>query len=636
MGLFDRVRSVFASPADRRLAAAEREAAAWATAPAPKLTAAAPSIDWLRDQPPAPARYTFAPGYSDHTYQNFSAPLHFEGFDLDAIRAACARHRQGYFYDTAALMVAVLGFYPVFAALQQAVAPIVALPAHVHGGERGLARLVAQEVEEQLVPRRGLLPSPYFPPTLRGTLAIYLRMLGFAVLQHVDGDPDPDTGIRLRYSRIWEPWAVQRLRTPRKAIAMTTEGPIEILNDGKFTLIEDTQEGHLYDAAILALGDDTFEGKITKEFRTSFLDFFGKPKLWAKLPANVPTEGVAGDKFLASVNTIYGPDGRGILPDGSDLKAVAISGEGSTAFHESIIDAVIAIFMVLTGSAGTIGSGAPTGAGPYQPAKGGAWNVRHDLIARPTLAIVRGVNQGHVAPYCDGNYAEGIERAKARNAWTYPAYTIPFAAPDRDDRLDADIKRRDAYLGQLRAERELGAVVDQEHANKLADQYEVRPVLFKRDELPPAEEQGSDEAAPKSEPSAPTAAAMVEYFSTITAARAAGFKVDDTYAARLAEDLGLPEPPQLTLATAGEIYAYDIDAPDVTINEVRKRKGEAAVEWGNITAPEAKIRIAAGWTTSAKGWTPPAKTTEAAPAPAEEQENNGPTTQRSARGDEQR
>lgn len=513
MGIADRIRSAFLSPADRRLAAAAREA--WSTAPKPSLSLAAPGaprIDWMRDQPTSPARgYSFSPGYSDHTYQQFTAPIVFEGFDLDAIRAACAQHRQGYFFHTSALMVAVMGFGPVLAALGQAVSPILALPRHVHGGERGIARTIADEVRAQLVPRNGLRSSPFFPPSLWGTLAIYLRMMGFAVLQHVDGDPDPDTGVRPRFSRIWEPWAVQRYRSPRKTIAHTTEGPVEICNDGHFTLIEDENEGHLT-AAILALGEDTYDGKITKEWRAGFLDFFGNPKLWAELPPNIPTEGEAGNQFLSSVNTIYGPDGRGILPNGSKLDAVSISGEGASAFHDSIIDAIIAIFMVLTGSAGTIGSGAPTGAGPYQPAKGGVWNVRHDLIARPALAIVRGANEGHVAPYVEGNYGEEVERAKRRGTWTDPALSIPIASPDREERIAADAKRHAVYVQQLKDERDLGAIVGPERALRLAERFEVLPVELPGILTPPAPPApgqpkpfGAPPDAPPKEPTEPEA-----------------------------------------------------------------------------------------------------------------------------------
>jgi hypothetical protein len=308
-------------------------------------------------------------------------------------------------------------------------------------------------------------------------MAIYLRMMGFCVLQHIDGDPDRETGIRPRYTRIWEPWAVIRYRSPRKDIATTTEGTIEIKNDGHFTMIETQQEGHFF-GAIVALGEETIAGKLTQQQRLSWLDFFGKNKLVGTMPEKVAVDSEAGKAFLAAVTTIFGPDGHGVLPYGADLKMLAMSGEGAGAFKEALVDHIIHIYMVLTGSAGTIGSGSATGAGPYQPQKGGVWNVRHDLIALPVTAQARAINQGHVAPYCDQNYAEAIARAKRAGVWQYPIYEVPLPAPDRDERIDSEIKRQKAYTEQLRADREAGGIVDQDRADRLAERFEVLPLVL--------------------------------------------------------------------------------------------------------------------------------------------------------------
>ncbi len=472
------------TPADRRLRAAAVEA--WGSAPSPSAALAAPNtppMNWRQDQPPAPpTRYVMRPGYSDHVYQQFAAPLSFDGFGLEGVRAAVSQHRLGYFWDSSALAVAILSFAPVLAALQQAIAPILALPRHVHGGDKGLARLVASEVEEAIAPRGGLLPSPYVQPTLWGTMAISLRLMGFAVLQHVDGDPDPETGVRPRFTRLWPAWAVNIYRSPRKVIALTSEGPVEVCNDGKFTLVADEEEGHL-SAAICALGEETILGKVTQQSRASFLNFFGEPKLWATPPEHVATgiddaDGTGG-AFWACIQTIRGPGGFGVLPHGSSLDAVSISGEGSKAFQDALIDAIIHVYMVLTGSAGTIGSSGVGGAaGPYQAQKGGVWNVRHDLIARPTLAIVRALNQGHVAPYCDQNYGDEIERAKRAGVWTSPVLSIPLPAPDRDERIASDITRQKALVEIVNGERAAGAPPTQDRINKLAERLEVLPFVL--------------------------------------------------------------------------------------------------------------------------------------------------------------
>lgn len=496
MGFLDRL---LASPATRRLHAAEREAERWSSAPAPVKPGTAlairakaggigppqgpprnPPVDYMRDQPPPPpSSFVFRPGYDDHNYQNFAAPLGFEGFGLERIRTAVAAHRLGNFFESSALAVTILGFAPVLAALQQRVAPILGLSRTVIGGEKGLARLVAAEVEAALVARGGLLPSPYLPPALWGSVAASLALFNFAVLQHVDGDPDPETGVRPRYTRTWPAWALMATRSPRKLLAMTTEGTIEVLNDGKFTLVADEEEPWL-SSAICALGEETFGGKLSAENRYSFLDFFGKPKLWATPPAGLATHGPdGGDAFTSSViDILYGPDGRAALPFGSKVEAVSISGEGAKAFQDAQLDAIIRIFMVLTGSAGTVGSGSATGAGPYQAAKGGAWAVRSDLYTRDTLKIVRALNQGHIAPYCDQNYAEGIARAKKVGAWRYPVLAIPIPAPDEDERIAAEIAHQKAYTDQLAADRAAGGLVDQHRADKLAERFKALPLVL--------------------------------------------------------------------------------------------------------------------------------------------------------------
>lgn len=476
--LLDRARDLFRAPADRRLAEAWEGAAkpahlarsaAVPFSGAKQAPSRAPAVDWIRaDVAPGPSTFSYSPNYSDHTYENRSAPQVFEGFDLERIRRAVTLHRLGNFYESSAMMVALLGFAPVLAALQQAIAQILALPRHVKGGDRGLSKMVAAEVEEMIVPVGGLLPSPYLPPQLWGTMAIYLRMMGFCVLQHVDGDPDPETGIRERYTRIWEPWAVRFQRSPRRWMAITTEGEIEIRNDGKFTLVIDENEGHL-SGAIVCLGNEVLGGKITQEARNGWLDFFGRPKIYATLPDKIQTTGPAGLDFEAAVETIYGPDGRGVLPYGSTLNAVSLPGMGASQFREALYDTIAMIGMVLIGSNGTL-----TKEGVYTAP--GYFDVRHDLIARPTAAMVRGINGGHIAPYCDINYGEQIARAKKAGVWKYPVLGVNLADPAQDARTASIIVAEKERCEILTLRKASGIETTQDDADKLAEDLNVRPV----------------------------------------------------------------------------------------------------------------------------------------------------------------
>lgn len=480
MSILSRAIALLTFPANRRLAAAWEGAAKPSHALAPSAVAPfsggqqgpsrAPLVDWSRgDTAPSPRTFAFTPGYSDHTYTNWSAPQGFEGFGLERIRNAVTLHRLGNFYESSAMVVALLGFAPVLAALQQAIAQILSSPRHIHGGDRGLARMVASEVESMLVPQGGLLPSPYLTPQTWGTMAIYLRMLGFCVLQHVDGDPDPVTGVRERYTRIWEPWAVRFQRSPRKWLAVTTEGEIEITNDGKFTLVIDENEGH-FTGAVVCLGDEVLAGKITQEARNGFLDFFGKPKLVATLPEKIQTHGDAGDAFASCVETIYGPDGRGVLPYGSTLTAVAMpGGTGASQFREALYDAVTMIAMVLIGSDGTLSKG-DTYTAP------GLFAVRHDLIARPLACMVRGINGGHIAPYCDTNYGDQIVAAKRAGTWRYPVLGVDLPDPAMVARRASVVAAEKARCEILDARKASGIETSQGDADKIAEDLALRPV----------------------------------------------------------------------------------------------------------------------------------------------------------------
>jgi hypothetical protein len=452
--------------------------------------------------------------------------LGFEGFDLPRIDAAIAMHRQGIFYESSTLMVSVLRTAAVYAALHQAVAPILALRRHVHGGDVGIAKLVAGELAEQLCPRGGLLESPHFPSTLWGTTAIGLRMLGFTVWQHVDGDMDPVTGVRPRFSRIFPWWSITKTRSPNVWLAQTTEGPIQIKNDGKFTIVQSTDEGHLYDAAITALADPSLSARITEKARDNFLDVFGNPKLLTTLPQHIAPRGdqTGEDYFQACAEMLYGPDGRAVFPYGADAKFLPLSGEGSKAYGDAYTDRLIAIFMVLTGSAGTIGSGSATGAGPYQAQKGGAWSVRNDLVAEPVMAMVRAANSGHCRPYAEQNYAGAIAEARAAGEWVEPVLEVPLVSPERDDRIDSLTKRLKARTDEIAARRAAGIEVTQTDADALADDLEVRRVRLAT--APASSEGGADGRAADDAHHAAQISAAVSAAAQVKAERDAGLLVD--------------------------------------------------------------------------------------------------------------
>lgn len=463
------------SIAERLKMARSTVAAIRATAPfsAENQTGSAniPPGNYGADQPPpADSPREFRAGYHDRTFRSFAAPLLFEGWSLERVRNAVVLHDQGFFLESSMLAIVVSRFGPVFAALSQAIAPALALPRHVRGGQRGLGRMLRDEVEAQLAPRGGLLPSPYFPPTLWGSTALDLRLMGFAIFQHVYGDPDPDTMVRPVYTRRWPTWATQYYRYRRTFVALTTEGPIDIINgDGKFTLIADTEEPH-FDGAIRALGIEAIDGALAKEARANYIDRYGNPKWVGIMPEKTAVRSPEGDAMFDAMETIQGPDGWGVIPHGADFKTAQMTA-GQNAVFDSALDNVWKfVAAILLGSDGTMSPSTGVYSAPIFA------GVRRDLIDRMLQAMVRAINMGHVDPWLDLNYRRSI--LEDRTGWIEPVLDIPLPDPDADARIKSLAERVSSLHKIVQEERAAGFVVTQDRVAALAAQLEVdEPML---------------------------------------------------------------------------------------------------------------------------------------------------------------
>lgn len=433
-----------------------------------------PPIDWSREGPvPIPATGApFVPGFSDYTFRASTAPLAFEGFTLDRLRSAAAQHRQGLFLESSLAMFALLGFGPCLAALRQRCAPSISLDRHiVSEGARGLARVVADEVREMITPGNGLLPSPYFPPEEYGTIAIYGAMFNFSVLQHVDGEPDPETGIRMRYTRTWPVWATNYYRGGRKWIAVTTDGPVEI--DGThFSIVADEDEPHL-SSAVLSLMEEVFSGRQTEQFRNAWIRAFGSPKLIGTMPPKVPTESDTGRAFYSAVMTILGPGGFGILPYEAKMDTIGLKGEASGAFKEALDSVIGIIGMVLIGSNGLLDKG--TGGVYVSPAFEG---VAMRLISRDIVARDRAINAGHILPFLRQNYGAQIDAAKAGGRWVDPVLRTPLPDLSAEARHEAAAKQQAAYYAAIKFEKEVGGEMTDDRAKALAKLHGADPLTL--------------------------------------------------------------------------------------------------------------------------------------------------------------
>lgn len=417
--------------------------------------------------PPDPPE--FRAGYHDRTFTNWAAPVTYGGRTLEVARADIEIHDSGAsFLGSSILAVASTRFPPVFTALGVRCAPAIALPRQIDGGSRGLARVVRSEVEDQLCPRMGLLPSLSFPSTLWGAIAIDLALMGFAVLQHVYGPPDA-RGVRRIYTRRWPTWAVYYQPYRRTYVAITNEGPVDILNDGKFTLIGKTDTPHL-NGAIRALMMPVLDGVQVIQARAQWIDRFSDPKFIATLPPDIAARSDIGLALFAAIKSMRGPGGYGVLPNGTTFQAVGLDSKASTCFKDALDSDNSYISAILTG----VDTSAD--AGVYKPLV--FWGILRSTVGDDLAAINRGINQGHVYPYTRFNYAAGIEEAEDRGAWLDPVLSTPLPDPEKDARVDADVKRADGLIASIVSRREAGIVTMQEDADAMADARDTPRIML--------------------------------------------------------------------------------------------------------------------------------------------------------------
>jgi len=400
---------------------------------------------------------------------SFAAPLGFDGFTLNRIRNAISLHRQGIFIESSTLAVSILSFPPILAAVAQRLAPVLALPRIVRAGTTGLSRILGDAIEAQVAPRSGLEPSPYVPATLWGATAFDRAMMGFFVLQHVAGAPDEETGIVPLYTRRWPTWAVQYYRYRRTYVAITDSGPVDILNDGKFTLGADAEEG-LYEGAIVALGEEAFDGMATKRARASWIDRYGNPKLIGKMPANVGVNTPEGIALFNALGTIRGPDGFGVLPNGASLEWTALAASQSTALDTALASNVMMVAIALLGQDGTMSKG---GGGVYtSPTYEG---IARTLVDRDLKTQVRTINVGHVKTWLDFNYRETI---RATPDWVEPVLDIPLPDPTADERMKSLAERTARRAELIASEKNVGFNVTQTRVDQLSRELGLETITL--------------------------------------------------------------------------------------------------------------------------------------------------------------
>jgi hypothetical protein len=377
-------------------------------------------------------------------------------------------HRQGLFLESSSLAIVLLSFAPVLAAIGQRLAPALALPRIVKCGTRGLSRILGAEVEKQIAPSAGLLPSPYFPPTLWGATGFDLAFMGFSIWQHAYGDPDPETGVRMCYSRRWPSWAVNHYRYRRQFVALTSEGPVDIVSgDGKWTIIADSEEPHFI-GAIVALHEEVLAGIFDKRALSSYIDKYGNPKWIAEMPAGTGVRTPEGDAAFDAIATIRGPDGFGVVPNGMKVALQGLTAGASTVVKDALDSHWQYIAAALLGSDGTMTRGSGVYSSPIFA------GVARNLVDRDLRAVVRGANSGHIAPWLAFNYAASIEEA---SGWIDPVLDIPLPDPDADARIKSYSERVKSFHEIIEKESKWFTIT-QERVEQLAKSLEIEPPVL--------------------------------------------------------------------------------------------------------------------------------------------------------------
>lgn len=425
-----------------------------------------PSMNPVVDQPPPPpTTYTFDPRYHGHTFQSFSAPTAFDGWTVKRARDAISMHRQGHFLESSSLAIVLLSFAPVLAATGQRLAPALSLPRKIQCGTRGLSRILGAEVEKQIAPSSGLTPSPYFPPTLWGSTGFDLAFMGFSIWQHAYGEPDPETGVRMCYTRRWPSWATAYWRYRRQFVAMTSEGPIDIVSgDGKWTIVADSEEPHFM-GAIVALHEEVLAGIFDKRALSSYIDKYGNPKWIAEMPPGTGVRTPEGDAAFDAIATIRGPDGFGVVPNGMKVNLEGLTAGASTVVKDALDSHWQYIAAALLGSDGTMTRGSGVYSSPIFA------GVARNLVDRDLHATVRGVNAGHIAPWLSFNYDASIREA---SGWSAPVLDIPLPDPDADARIKSYSERVKSFHEIIDKESKW-FVITQERVEQLAKSLEIEP-----------------------------------------------------------------------------------------------------------------------------------------------------------------
>lgn len=394
--------------------------------------------------------------YLRHEFRTYQSINPWVGsWTVARMREAIDAHDQGFFYYSSAASVKITQFAPIFGALRQRIEPPVGFPRRVVGGSEGLDRIAHREVEAMFGDE-----SDSFPSWLLGDIYKALALMGFCWLQHVYRPSRDGSMLEIR-TRPWPTAATQWVAHRGIYQALTTEGPIDLVDgDGHWSLVGHGEAPHL-NGAVRALGLEYVEGGFAKRDRNDFSDRYGHPKPIGILPPSVAVKDEIGQDTIEVVEGLSEPGSGGVFMNGTDIKMLSVDGGAASGIFQEILNSNWTnVACVLLGSDGTMTKG--TGGVYTSPTFAG---VKLEIIRSDVKAENRATNRGHIVPWIVVNYGDQIRER--------PRLETPLPDPERDARTDSLAKRMAALIAQIKAERETGMLVDQARVDALAAALDV-------------------------------------------------------------------------------------------------------------------------------------------------------------------
>jgi hypothetical protein len=430
----------------------------------------APDPSWTADQPPPPETPTrFRRGYHDYTFRHYNPQRTIGGWDEKRKDRAIEMHDQGIFLESSTLAKAARRYAPVHTAMMLRRAPVLFLDRKIRRAARGFARIVGQEIEDQLADRgHGEQPSPTFPPELWGSIEDDLGAMGFCILQHAYSVPDRQ-GSRLCFSRRWPTEAVRFYRYRKQFVADTFDGPVDIINgDGKWSIIAKSDEP-MFDGWIRSTSSEYMSGAFARASMDNYIDEYGDPKWVGYSPEGVGPNTPEGLQFSDALSQMHEPGAWVEFPYSAKAEVVQLDAKTSTVFMDADRLSLRNILTAILGSEG----GIEKNTGVYTPES--IMGVRYDVAADDLAAITRGINYGRIRPSNEINYAATMERERDAGRWVDPVLEIELPDAELDARTAAIAKRMLDRAAIRKADAESGVEVDQEAEDMISGMLELPP-----------------------------------------------------------------------------------------------------------------------------------------------------------------